>query len=163
VRSIDREQLKQELKLMFFYVIFNLILLPACISLHEWGHWFAAALLGYRQGYVTYCWSGGIFHLAEPIRNTLDSALIGVAGGLTVGVIFSAFYFCLDWETDMVEKYVLRNYIVSQLIYAYVEMLYGLGIVDLNLLVIVSNIVYPICLYTSLIYLYIHLHKKADY
>jgi hypothetical protein len=147
--------LTEVLKLAVYYAVFNLILFPASISLHEWGHWLSAYCLGYHNGYVTYTPAGGFFHPNQPLRSIYDGMIIGVSGGLTVALIFTALYLFLDWETDEAEKYALRNYIIHQTIYAFFEMLYGAGIINADLLIIVSGVIYPICLYGSLAILFI--------
>ena len=152
--------LLDEIKLMIYYIIFNLVLLPASVSLHEWGHWAMAYTLNYKDGYVIYTPAGGYFYLREPLRSVYDGFLIGIAGGLTVTFIFTALYLFFDWETDMIEKYVLRNYIIHQTVYAMFESLYGMGLISENILYIVSVIVYPVCLYGSLIYIFIELHRE---
>jgi len=114
------------------------------------------------MGYVTFTLAGGCFHMSEPLRNLADGLLIGLGGGLTVTLIFGALYSLMDWETDLVEKYVLKSYCVSQFTYAFVEGMYGLGIVDLNALLIISNVVYPICLYGYLVWVFINLYFGGD-
>jgi len=125
------------------------------ISLHEWGHWFIAYLLNYKYGYVIFSLAGGLFFLNEPLRGIADGFLIGVGGGFTVCFIFSMLYLCLDWETDFIEKNVLRNYALHQIFYGYFEGLYGLGLIGIDILQLVSNIVYPVILYSTLIYIFI--------
>jgi len=154
------EHEKTNLKPLLFYVFLNLVLLPASISLHEWGHWLTAYTLGYKKGYVIFSPAGGMFFLGEPLYSLLHGLLIGLSGGFTVVVVFGILYICLDWETDLVEKNVLRSYCTSQFVYALVEGLYGLGIVNLNILIIASNFIYPICLYGYLIYTFIQIYHN---
>jgi hypothetical protein len=156
-----KSNLTEVLKLAVYYVVFNLVLLPASISLHEWGHWLAAYTLNYRSGYVVFTPAGGYFYPNEPLRSIMDGFIIGIAGGLTVATIFTILYFFLDWETDEIEKYVLRNYVIHQTVYAMFESLYGMGLINENILYIVSVIIYPICLYGSLIYLFLR-HGVSD-
>jgi len=144
-----------KLKPYFFYVFYNLIVLPAVLSLHEYGHWFFAYTLGYHKGYVIFSYAGGMFILNEQLKNVLDGFIIGVGGGFFASTILAMLYFAMDWETDFIEKCVLRNYILHQLSYAYVEGLYGLGLIDYPLLELTSNIIYPLCLYSTLTYLFI--------
>ncbi|MCS7369077.1 MAG: hypothetical protein NDF57_05145 [archaeon GBS-70-058] len=151
-------QFSQKLKPLFFYVFLNLVFLPACISLHEWGHWFAAFCLGYRSGYVRFTLAGGMFFLNELLHSLLDGWLIGISGGVTVTLVFAILFFCLDWETDFVEKQVLKSYCISQFTYAWVEGLYGIGMVDADALFIISNVVYPICFYAYLIWTFIYIY-----
>jgi len=136
----------------------NLVLLPACISIHEWGHWFTAYLLGYKQGYVKFSLAGGMFILNEPLHSLLHGLLIGISGGVTVTLIFAILFFCMDWETDFVEKNVLKSYCISQFTYGLTEGLYGIGIVNEDALFIVSNIVYPLCFYAYLIFVFLHVY-----
>jgi len=147
--------MKPEFKTLLYYIFLNFILLPSVLSLHEWGHWFVAYSLGYKDGVVEFTWAGGFFILKEPLKNVCDSFLIGIAGGFTVGILYTIFYYCLDWETDAIEKYVIRNYILHQFAYGYLEGCYSIGIFDYVILQLISNILYPILLYSTLIYIFI--------
>jgi hypothetical protein len=95
----------------------------------------------------------------EPITDLTHLFLIGISGGMTVTFVFGILYFCLDWETDAIEKQVLRNYIVHQFFYAYTEAFYAIGLFDINVLSIISQVLYPICLYGTLIYICTQLFK----
>jgi len=130
--------------------------MPAAISLHEWGHWAIAYLLGYRRGYVVFTPAGGMFILTEPLRSIIDGLLIGVSGGVTVTLVFALLFLCLDWETDLVEKNVLKSYCISQFTYAMSEGLYGMGILSFDALFIISNFVYTLCFYAYLIWTFIY-------
>jgi len=132
--------------------------MPSCVSLHEWGHWLAAYLLGYRSGYVIFSPAGGLFHPDEPLHRLLDGFIIGISGGVTVTLIFAILYFCMDWETDLVEKNVLKSYCISQFTYALTEGIYGIGTINLDTLVIVSNVIYPICFYSYLVLTFIQIY-----
>ena len=150
--------LYQKFKPFFFYIFLNLVLLPASISIHEWGHWFVAYMLGYKRGYVIFSLAGGMFILNEPLHSLLDGLLIGVSGGVTVTLVFAILYFSMDWETDLVEKNVLKSYCISQFTYALSEGMYGIGMVNLDVLIIVSNFVYPLCFYAYLIFTFIQIY-----
>ena len=151
-------QFYQRFKPLLFYTFLNLVFLPASVSLHEWGHWFASYCLGYKHGYVIFSPAGGLFHLDEPLHRQLDGFLIGVSGGVTVTIVFAILYFCMDWETDLVEKNVLKSYCVSQFTYALTEGMYGIGAVSMDTLILISNIIYPICLYAYLILTFIQIY-----
>jgi len=151
-------QFYQKFKPLFFYIFLNLVLLPASISIHEWGHWFIAYVLGYKHGYVIFSLAGGMFILNEPLHNLIDGLLIGISGGVTVTLVFAILYFSMDWETDLVEKNVLKSYCISQFTYGLTEGMYGIGLVDFNALAIVSNVIYPICFYAYLIFTFIQIH-----
>jgi len=152
------QQLSQKFKPIFFYIFLNIVLLPACISIHEWGHWFCAYLLGYKQGYVKFTLAGGYFNLNEPLHSIADGLFIGISGGVTVTLIFGICYFCLDDETDFIERRVLKSYCISQFTYALTEGMYGLGIVNEDALFIISNIVYPLFFYAYLIWVFIYIY-----
>jgi hypothetical protein len=160
---IGREIIPKALKLIIYYIFFNLILYPSTISLHEWGHWAIAWILNYRKGYVKFYPSGGVFIPCEILRSSIDGLLIGLGGGLTVAFIFTVIYLFLDWETDEIEKCVLRNYILHQAVYGLFEALYGFGLFDIFILEVVSITIYPICLYATLIYLFIKYLKKYGF
>jgi len=140
------------------YVVLNLLLWRVTIALHEDGHWITASLLGYRDIIVVFSFAGGYALVREPIASPLHGLLIGLGGGLWVSVVYSAFYMVLDWETDMAEKMLLKTYVLSQFTYAVVEGIYGLGLLDIGVLSLISMIVYPICLYGYLIWLFIYLY-----
>ena len=153
------QQLSAKFKPLFFYVFLNLVLLPASISLHEWGHWFSFYCLGHKQGYVIFSLAGGMFISQESIADLSHLFIIGISGGMTVTFIFGILYLCLDWETDYIEKQVLRNYIAHQFFYAFAEAFYAIGLYDINVLSAISMFIYPICLYGTLIYICIQLFK----
>jgi len=145
---------------LLYYILYNLLILPASISLHEYGHFIAAYCLGYYTGYATFSWAGGMFALREPLRSIIDGFVIGISGGLFAAFILMGLYFCMDWETDRVEKLVLIVYILHQLAYSILEGYANVGWLDWNLLAIISNILYPILLYGFLVYLAVKLHSE---
>jgi len=133
--------------------------MSASISIHEWGHWFAFNCLGYKKGYVIFTIAGGMFITKEEITNPIHLFIIGISGGMSVAFIFGVLYLCLDWETDEIEKQLLRNYILYQSIYAIVEGLYAIGLFDFDVLSTISIVVYPIFFYATLIYICIKTFK----
>jgi len=140
------------------YILLNLILWRVTIEVHEDGHWIMSTLLGYKDIKVMYSWAGGITLIGETILSILHGFLIGIAGGLWVSIVYTAFYLVLDWQTDMAEKFLLKAYILFQSTYAVVEAIYGAGYLDIGILSLVSMTLYPICLYGYLIWLFIYLY-----
>lgn len=137
-------------------LIVFLVYLFVTLAVHEYGHLIMIRLLGY-EGYVSSDWMSAVQWVKVP-SNPFHRFLVGMAGGLTVGLVFGFLYFL---DVDKENRFAFIVLVGSNLVYCGYEG-YGIMTLERAFMRIGSTLSNAYIILMLALYLYLKKFKKDD-